>query len=131
VYPEDLVPLGAAPPVYAAVSNYSVVPFVAWLSTPEPTLARDPAEVAAVLEVPLDTLVDETAWVDATEPLPGRHLPVVDITIWGLTARLLAELLPAFRQAHVSPTAPNVGATGAAIAPGSHPGCQAQAHNRA
>src|SRR5262249_47185543 len=26
-----LVPLGAGPPLYAAVTNYSVVPFVAWL----------------------------------------------------------------------------------------------------
>src|SRR5262252_5241380 len=27
----DLTPLGAAPSIYAAVTNYSVVPFVAWL----------------------------------------------------------------------------------------------------
>ncbi len=94
---DDLVPLGAAPPVYAAVSNYSVVPFAAWLQTPEPTFVPDSAEVAAVLEVPLSTLIDETAWIGTAESWPGLHLPVVDTAIWGLTARLLADLLPALR----------------------------------
>ncbi|MGI8562848.1 MAG: NUDIX hydrolase [Candidatus Dormibacter sp.] len=94
---DDLVPLGAAPPVYAAVSNYSVVPFVAWLRGPEPTFVPDSDEVAAVLEVPLSTLIDENAWIGAADSWPGLHLPVVDTAIWGLTARLLADLLPALR----------------------------------
>lgn len=94
---DDLVPLGAAPPVYAAVSNYSVVPFVAWLRASEPTFVPDSDEVAAVLEVPLSTLIDEHAWIEAADSWPGLHLPLVDTAIWGLTARLLADLLPALR----------------------------------
>ena len=94
-----LLPLGAAPPVYAAVSNNSVVAFIAWLPESDPVFRPDEREVAHVLEVPLEVLVDEAAWLDSPEPWPGRHLPVVDTVIWGLTARMLGELLPAIAAA--------------------------------
>lgn len=90
----DLVPLGAGPPMYAAVTNYSVVPFVAWLPVEGVTFQPDTRELDAVLEVPLARLLDESAWVDGPAPWPGRHFPVGDTFIWGLTARLLADLLP-------------------------------------
>jgi 8-oxo-dGTP pyrophosphatase MutT (NUDIX family) len=89
----ELVPLGAGPPVYAAVSNFSVVPFVASLGRPDPRFRADPGELDAVLEVPLDRLLDPSAWHDGM-PWPGPNLPVGDAVIWGLTARLLAGLLP-------------------------------------
>jgi len=89
----DLVPLGAGEPVYAAVTNYSVVPFMAWLRVPEPRFRADTRELDAVLEVPLARLLDRSAWRDG-QPWPGRNLPVGDAVIWGLTARLLDGLLP-------------------------------------
>src|SRR5262245_10334092 len=58
----DLVPLGAGRPLYAAVTNYSVVPFVAWLAADEVRFRPNPREVDAVLEVPVAQLLDETAW---------------------------------------------------------------------
>src|SRR5436309_3382600 len=43
----DLVPLGAGRPLYAAVTNYSVVPFVAWLPAEEPRFRADTRELDA------------------------------------------------------------------------------------
>ncbi|HEX4213050.1 MAG TPA: NUDIX domain-containing protein [Candidatus Dormibacteraeota bacterium] len=94
----SLQALGAGPPVYAAISNYSVVPFIAWLAhEPEP-FAADPGELTAVLEVPLDRLLDRAAW-HQNRPWPGPNLPVDGQVIWGLTAGLLAGLLPAIAAA--------------------------------
>jgi 8-oxo-dGTP pyrophosphatase MutT (NUDIX family) len=90
----ELVPLGAGPQLYAAVTNFSVVPFVAWLPNPSPAFRPDPRELDSVLEVRLDRLLDAEAWLEEVEPFRGRHLPVEDTMIWGLTARLLADVLP-------------------------------------
>ena len=90
----DLVPLGAGPPLYAAVTNYSVVSFVAWLPVEGVRFRPDTRELDAVLEVPLASLLDEDAWKMGGQPWPGRHFPVGETYIWGLTARLLADLLP-------------------------------------
>jgi len=90
----DLVPLGAGPPLYAAVTNYSVVPFVAWLPVEGLRFQPDARELDAVIEVRLASLLDEDAWRVGTQPWPGRHFPVGETYIWGLTARLLDGLLP-------------------------------------
>ena len=88
------MPLGAGEPFYAAVSNISVVPFVAWLPGDQASFRPDLRELDAVLEVSLDRLLDAEAWLEGRQPWPGRHLPVEDTMIWGLTARILADLLP-------------------------------------
>jgi 8-oxo-dGTP pyrophosphatase MutT (NUDIX family) len=92
---EDLRPLGAGPVVYAAVTNFSVVPFVAWLPLPAARFRPEPGELEAVLEVPLARLLDESAWQDAPRSRLGRSLVVEGpVPIWGLTARLLDGILP-------------------------------------
>jgi 8-oxo-dGTP pyrophosphatase MutT (NUDIX family) len=101
----QLVPLGAGPSLYAAVTNFSVVPFVAWLPEPDPRFRPDPRELDGVLEVPLDHLLDRAAW-QADRPWPGPNLPVAGGVIWGLTARLLADLLPAIAAARAEGPAP-------------------------
>jgi 8-oxo-dGTP pyrophosphatase MutT (NUDIX family) len=88
-----LVPLGAGVPVYAEISNYSVVPFVAWLASPPEAFVAEPGELEAVFEVPLKRLLDGAAW-RRPGAFPGPHLPVGDTMIWGLTARLLDGVLP-------------------------------------
>lgn len=95
----DLTPLGAGPPLYAAVTNYSVVPFVAWLPGEDLRFRPDPRELDAVLEVPLERLLDESAWHDWPRSRLGRSLPVDGRVIWGLTARLLDGILPPIRAA--------------------------------
>jgi 8-oxo-dGTP pyrophosphatase MutT (NUDIX family) len=88
-----LDPLGAGPTVYAAVSNYCVVPFVSWLADPPAAFAADPQELEDVLEVPVGRLVDEVEWRERPG-LPGPQLQVGHAVIWGLTARILAGILP-------------------------------------
>jgi 8-oxo-dGTP pyrophosphatase MutT (NUDIX family) len=94
----ELVPLGAGPPLYAAVTNFSVVPFVAWLPREDVRFRPDPRELDAVLEVPVAHLLDSEAW-KLDEPWPGPNLPVGKAIIWGLTARLLAPILPLIERA--------------------------------
>ena len=89
----ELQPLGAGAPLYAAVTNFSVVPFVAWLPAEDVRFRPDPRELDAVLEVGLARLLDETAW-EQDRPWPGPNLAIAGGVIWGLTARLLADLLP-------------------------------------
>jgi 8-oxo-dGTP pyrophosphatase MutT (NUDIX family) len=95
----DLVPLGAGRPIYAAVTNYSVVPFVAWLDAEDVRFRPEVRELDAVIEVPLARLLDETAWVDGPSSRFGRGLPIEGALIWGLTAALLAGILPAISEA--------------------------------
>lgn len=94
-----LTPLGAGPPVYASVSNFSVVPFVAWSPDPELAFEHDPGELEGVMEIPLDRLIDDRLWVAASEPWMGRYFLWDGSPVWGLTERLLLELLPRFRGA--------------------------------
>ena len=89
-----LRPLGAGRPYYTSVSNFSVVPFVAWLPAPPEAFTHDEGELQGVIEVPLRRLLDRSAWAWDDRP-GGPYLPVRDeLSIWGLTARLLADLLP-------------------------------------
>src|SRR5205085_166903 len=83
------------------------VPFVAQAS-----------ELDAVLEVPLSLLLDPGAWQETPEAWPGRHLPVEGAVIWGLTARILSDLLPAIAEAARTVSAPGAGG---ARGPGSPP----------
>ena len=99
----DLVPLGAGPPLYAAVTNYSVVAFVAWLTREDVRFRPDRRELDAVLEVPLTRLLDESAWQDGRRSRLGPSLPVDGAVIWGLTARLLDGILPPIRAALSAP----------------------------
>jgi 8-oxo-dGTP pyrophosphatase MutT (NUDIX family) len=95
----DLTPLGAGPPIYAAVTNYSVVPFVAWLHLEDVRFRPDLGELDAVLEVSLARLLDESAWQTGPGSRLGRSLPIESAVIWGLTAALLAGILPPIRTA--------------------------------
>jgi 8-oxo-dGTP pyrophosphatase MutT (NUDIX family) len=89
-----LRPLGAGSPLYTAVTNYCVVPFVAWLPLEEVRFQPDQRELVGVLEVRLADLLNPRAWRQGPGPFPGPHFPVGKAAIWGLTARLLGDLLP-------------------------------------
>jgi 8-oxo-dGTP pyrophosphatase MutT (NUDIX family) len=94
-----LRPLGAGEPFYTAVSNFSVVPFVAWLPEPDPILVHDTRELDGVLEIPLARLLREEEWLEAAGPWPMRYFPWEESRVWGLTERILGDLLPRFRAA--------------------------------
>jgi 8-oxo-dGTP pyrophosphatase MutT (NUDIX family) len=96
-----LVPLGAGDPIYTSVSNFSVVPFVAHLPEPVPVFVHDERELDGVLSIPLDRLLDDSAWLQSSEPWRFRYLAHEESVVWGLTERIVAGLVPKLRQALV------------------------------
>lgn len=89
--------LGMLTPLFIAPSHNIVHPFVGWLPA-HPPLHPDPAEVSAVLTVPVDTLLDPATLSSCEWWLDGRQLTapcflVEKATIWGATAMMLSELL--------------------------------------
>ena len=94
-----LVPLGAGDPIYAAVSNFSVVPFVAHLPDPVPPFVHDVNELEGVLEIPLDRLLDDSAWLLSEDSWRFRYLMHDESVVWGLTERIFAGLAPKLSQA--------------------------------
>ena len=78
------------------VSGYVVSPIVGYL-TERPRLTPNPAEVADVLEIPLEDLVDdirrEPGFSERGRSYPTEAWVWHDHVIWGVTARLLRDLL--------------------------------------
>lgn len=94
-----LVPLGAGDPIYASVSNFSVVPFVAHLPDPVLPFVHDAHELDGVLAIPLDRLLDDSAWLESDDPWRFRYLAHEEGVVWGLTERIVAGLAPKLKQA--------------------------------
>ena len=94
-----LVPMGAGDPIYAAVTNFSVVPFVAYLPDPVESFVHDARELVGVLSIPLDHLLDNSAWLESDSPWRFRYLTHEDSTVWGLTERIVFGLTPKLREA--------------------------------
>jgi 8-oxo-dGTP pyrophosphatase MutT (NUDIX family) len=95
---QDAIPLGSLSPMRTVTSFY-VEPFVA--AIPQPYVFRpQESEIAEIIEAPLPALADPA--ILETKPYPGRPEPVLFYhygrhTIWGATARMLADLLDALR----------------------------------
>lgn len=94
-----LIALGAGEPIYTAVSNFSVVPFVAHLPGPVPAFMHDERELDGILSIPLDRLLDDGAWLQASAPWRFRYLAHEESVVWGLTERIVAGLAPKITQA--------------------------------
>ena len=94
-----LVPLGAGDPIYAAVTNFSVVPFVAYLPDPVPSFVHDVRELEGVLAIPLDRLLDDSEWRQSEDAWRFRYLAHEESVVWGLTERIVFGLAPKLRQA--------------------------------
>jgi 8-oxo-dGTP pyrophosphatase MutT (NUDIX family) len=94
-----LTPLGAGDPIYAAVSNFSVVPFVAHLADPVLPFVHDQRELDGVLAIPLERLLDDSAWLESDDQWRFRYLAHKESVVWGLTERIVAGLAPKLRQA--------------------------------
>ena len=99
VAPGSLVPLGGGDPIYAAVSNFSVVPFVAHLPGPATQFVHEPSELEGVLQIPLDRLLDDSAWLESADSWRFRYLAHEESVVWGLTERIVAGLAPQLRLA--------------------------------
>src|SRR5438270_8567316 len=112
-----LSPLGAGDTVYAAVSNFSVVPFLAHLPEPVEAFVHDARELEGVLSIPLDRLLDDSAWLESDAPGRFRYLAHDDSVVWGLTERILHGLAPRLRQALAEDRSPDPPAGPAAATP--------------
>ena len=93
--------LGPLTPLYVPPSNFNVHPWVGWLAN-RPAFRAEPTEVAELIEVPLDVLLDPaTPQVEEREMRGGRWpVPFYRIgphKVWGATAMILAELVAMIR----------------------------------
>lgn len=93
-----LVALGAGDPIYTSVSNFSVVPFVAYLPEPVESFVHDASELEGVLAIPLDRLLDDSAWQETDDTWRFRYLAHEESVVWGLTERIVSGLAPRLRQ---------------------------------
>lgn len=98
VVPETVEIIGQLSPLYVPASNFYIYPFVAY-SPVRPTFLPDPAEVAELIELPLNLLLDSTMCKQEVRHLQNygeRLIPFFDVfghRVWGATAMMLGEFL--------------------------------------
>jgi 8-oxo-dGTP pyrophosphatase MutT (NUDIX family) len=100
--PAGVEVFGTLPPLWLPPSNFAVTPVLGWWARESPVSAVDPAEVHAVLRVPLDELLDPARRVTVQHParryrgpgflLRGPHGPDHEVLLWGFTAHIVARL---------------------------------------
>lgn len=103
VVPQEVEVLGTLSELYIPPSNYSVIPVVGWTSK-RPSFVPDPIEVADIIEVPLDELLDEMN-IRKTKRILSNGLrletPFYYLSqreIWGATAMMLSEFVTLIRE---------------------------------
>lgn len=94
--------LGSLSPIYVHVSNFRVDPFVA-VCRQLPQFEANPDEVDAILEVPLDHLLDPAHLSGHERTSQGctyraPHFAWNDYRIWGATCLILGELVTLIRE---------------------------------
>ena len=107
IRPADVQVLGRLTPVYIRPSNYQVHPTVGRLPT-RPRFRPDPQEVARLLEVPLDALLDPAHRHREQWNLQDRQalvpfFAIQEQRIWGATAMILSELLAVVESCNYTP----------------------------
>jgi len=89
--------LGRLTPIYVRASNFRVEPWVA-ATERRPEMSPNPAEVEAILEVPLEHLLDPSNFGSHEREYRGQkylapHFWFPPYHIWGATCRMLGELV--------------------------------------
>src|SRR5205823_1499451 len=85
-------------PLYIPPSNFHIYPAVAYTPAPPP-FVPDPAEVAELIEVSLNTLLDPATRMVEEWTMPQYnnskvmmpHYQIAGHKVWGATAMVLAE----------------------------------------
>lgn len=95
IEPESVEVAGMLPPLHLEVSSHDVSPVLGWWRHPGAAWARDPGEVARVLQVPVADLVDPTNRFSASHPSGwvGPAFRAQGLVVWGFTAILLDGVL--------------------------------------
>lgn len=95
--PSGVDVLAELPTLHIPVSGYDVTPVLAWWRSPSPeTLwAKDPTEVARVVQPAVRDLVDPTGrfWVRHPSGFVGPAWDVEGLLVWGFTAGVLDRVL--------------------------------------
>jgi 8-oxo-dGTP pyrophosphatase MutT (NUDIX family) len=95
VDPAGVTVLAVMPELFIWRSDFRVTPVLGWWHSPVPVAPGDPAEIAAVLRVPVADLVSPANRVMIRYP-DGRAQPafrVGGLVVWGFTAMVLDRLL--------------------------------------
>lgn len=102
---EDIGLIGELTPLYISVSNFLVYPFVGFTQQ-EPVFEPQPTEVSAVIEVPLDTLINERFRAVKEIPVRGgllKDVPCFEIedkVVWGATAMMMSEFAEILKEVY-------------------------------
>ncbi len=91
----DMQVIAALSPLYIPVSRYQLSPYVGYSPSADPTFVAQPSEVAAILSMELDELID-LPLIHRTMDVRGQEITVLgfeweDYFIWGATAMILVE----------------------------------------
>ncbi len=100
VSPDSIQILGQLTPLYIPPSNYCIYPIIA-ITNERPDFRPSTHEVAEVIEVPLEHLLDPKNVIKEAWTIRGAEVMVPfylfkEHKIWGATAMVLAELLEIF-----------------------------------
>jgi 8-oxo-dGTP pyrophosphatase MutT (NUDIX family) len=87
--------LAVLPELYIWRSNFRVTPVLGWWQSPVPVAPGDPAEIAAVVRVPVADLASPANRVVIRYPSGhfGPAFRVAGLVVWGFTAAVLDQLL--------------------------------------
>jgi 8-oxo-dGTP pyrophosphatase MutT (NUDIX family) len=87
--------LAVLPELYIWRSNFRVTPVLGWWRSPVPVAPGDPAEIAAVVRVPVTDLASPANRVMIRYPggQAGPAFRVAGLVVWGFTAAVLDQLL--------------------------------------
>ncbi len=93
--PHGIDVVAQLPALFVPVSDFVVHPVLGWWREPSPVAATDPAEVAAVVRVPVAELADPAnrLRVRHLSGFTGPAFDVAGLLVWGFTAGLLDRLL--------------------------------------
>lgn len=95
--PRGVDVFASLPELWLPPSNFAVTPVLAWWRRESPVTVVDPAEVHAVLRVPLDELLDPRHRISVRHP-SGWVGPAFligdakDLILWGFTAGIISRL---------------------------------------
>lgn len=89
--PAGVEVVATLPALHIPVSGYDVTPVLGWWREPGPVWVRQPAEVAEVLSVPVDELLDPAHRHRVRHPsgYVGPAFTPQGVLVWGFTAGLL------------------------------------------
>ncbi len=93
--PAGVQVLAVMPELYIPRSDFRVTPVVGWWHTPVPVAPGDPAEIAAVIRVPVADLAAPANrfMIRYPDGSGGYAFRVAGMTVWGFTAMLLDRVL--------------------------------------